>query len=247
MPPERRRSLPSSPSPARTALEPSDARPAPSLAPFAAVLAGGESRRFGAPKTLARVGGTRIVDRVVRAARGAGLEVVLVANRPEPFADLGLPVRPDTVAGAGALGGIHAALRWASDEGRTGALCLACDMPFLRPGLLRALADRAGAGEAGVVVPESPGRRGLEPLCALYPVDCLPVVERMLAAGERRIVELLERVGTRPLPLEEVRRWGPPEVLFLNVNTPGDHARAVDAAREEEGWTMEDTARGRMR
>jgi len=247
MPPTRRRSLPGSPSPARTALGPTDARPARSLAPFAAVLAGGESRRFGAPKALAPVGGTRIVDRVVRAARDARLDVVLIANRSEPFADLGLPVRPDTVAGAGALGGIHAALRWASDEGRTGALCLACDMPFLRSGLLLALVDRAEAGASGVVVPESPGRRGREPLCAVYPVDCLPVVERMLAEGERRVVELLERVGTVPFTLEEVTPWGPPEVLFLNVNTPGDHARAEDAAREEDGRSLRDPAPGEGR
>src|SRR5688500_2171599 len=74
--------------------------------PFAAVLAGGESRRFGSPKALARVGGARVVDRVVRAARGALGETVLVANRPELFGDLGLRVRPDAVPGAGALGGV---------------------------------------------------------------------------------------------------------------------------------------------
>src|SRR5688500_1780638 len=53
---------------------PGDPTPRP---PFAAVLAGGESRRFGSPKALARVGGARVVDRVVRAARGALGETVL--------------------------------------------------------------------------------------------------------------------------------------------------------------------------
>ncbi len=210
-----------------------DTGPAP-RPPFAAVLAGGESRRFGAPKALARVGGTRVVDRVVAAARGAADETVLVANRPEPFAELGLRTRPDVAAGAGALGGVHAALRWAADEGRAGALCVACDLPFLPAGLLRALVERGADGGADAVVPESTGRRGVEPLCAFYSVRCLPEAERMLGSGELRLVGLLERVRTARIPLAEVRRWGAPEVMFLNVNTPADHARAEEIARTGE-------------
>ncbi|MET0395592.1 MAG: molybdenum cofactor guanylyltransferase [Longimicrobiaceae bacterium] len=202
--------------------------------PFAAVLAGGESRRFGAPKALARVGGARVVDRVVEAARGAVGETVLVANRPEMFGGTGLRVRPDVVAGAGALGGVHAALRWAAEEGRTGALCVACDLPFLPSGLLRALVERGTAGDVDAVVPESTGRRGVEPLCAFYSVGCLAEAERMLEAGERRLVDLLARVRTARVPLDEVRRWGAPEIMFLNVNTPADHARAEEIARTGE-------------
>lgn len=198
------------------------------------MLAGGESRRFGSPKALARVGGRSVVERVVDAARGAVPEVVLVANRPEWFAALKLPTRPDSVPGSGPLGGVQAALRWAAEERRPGALCLPCDTPFLHPGLLRRLVERAAAPDADVVVPESPGRRGVEPLCAVYSVACLPAVESLLAAGEPRMTALLERVRTVRLPLAEVSRWGDPAVLFLNVNTPDDHRRAVEIAREME-------------
>ncbi|HEU0079440.1 MAG TPA: hypothetical protein VFQ76_17420, partial [Longimicrobiaceae bacterium] len=72
------------------------------------------------------------------------------------------------------------------------------------------------------------------PLCAFYSVRCLAEAERMLESGERRLVELLERVRTARVPLEEVRRWGAPEVMFLNVNTPADHARAEEIARTGE-------------
>lgn len=221
---------------------PPDAASPPPRAPFAAVLAGGASRRFGAPKALARVGGARLVDRVADAARGALPEVVLIAGDPEPFGGMGLRTRPDVLPGAGALGGVHAALRWAAEEERPGALCLACDLPFLAPGLLRALVDRSRASGADAVVPESGGRRGVEPLCAFYSVACLPAVERMLDAGERRLVELLERVRTVRLPPEEVRRWGDPAVLFLNLNTPAEHARAERIARGAEAADAEPRA-----
>jgi molybdopterin-guanine dinucleotide biosynthesis protein A len=207
--------------------------PAPRPA-FAAVLAGGESRRYGAPKALALVGGARVIDRVVAAARGALDETVLVANRPELFADLGLRMRPDAVPGAGALGGVHAALRWAAEERRPGALCIACDLPFLPAGLLRALVGGAADRAADAVAPESTGRRGVEPLCAFYSVRCLAESERMLESGELRLTELLDRVRTARIPLAEVRRWGTPEVMFLNVNTPADHVRAEEIARTGE-------------
>ncbi|HEX7240960.1 MAG TPA: molybdenum cofactor guanylyltransferase, partial [Longimicrobiaceae bacterium] len=186
----------------------------PARPPLAALLAGGESRRFGAPKALARVGGVRVVDRVLRALRETGAEVGVVGSRPEWLAELGLPVRPDVVAGAGALGGVHAALRWAVEEGRPGALCVACDMPFLPAGLLRRLLERGAGTGADAVVPESTGRRGVEPLCAFYGAACLGVAEAMLAGGERRMTGLLERVRTVRLPLEEVREWGDPGTLF---------------------------------
>jgi molybdopterin-guanine dinucleotide biosynthesis protein A len=194
--------------------------------PLAAVLAGGRSRRFGAPKALARVGGVRVVDRVLEAARAVLPRVVLIANDPALAGAVDAPSRPDAVPDLGPLGGIHAALRWAEEEGRPGALCLPCDAPFLPPGLLACLLERAAEGDVDAVVPESTGPRKVEPLCAFYGVACRPQVEALAAEGKQSARALVERVRTARLPLEEVRRWGEPEVLFLNLNTPEDHRRA---------------------
>lgn len=195
-----------------------------------AILAGGASRRFGAPKAFASVGGVPIVRRVLRALREATPDVAVMASDAAAFAALGIPVHPDEVPALGALGGVRTALQRADAAGRPGALCVACDLPFVSGGLLRELVARAGDG-ADAVVPESQGRRGVEPLCAFYSVRALPAVVAMLAAGERRAAELVTRIQTVRLPLDEVRRFGDPAVLFLNVNTPDDHRRALDAAR----------------
>ncbi|HEX2093761.1 MAG TPA: molybdenum cofactor guanylyltransferase [Longimicrobiaceae bacterium] len=211
-------------------MQPPPLAAAPSR-PLAAVLAGGESRRFGSPKALARVGGERVVDRVLHALRGVPAEPVLIVNRPELFGDLGIPVRPDRVAGAGALAGIHAALCWAEEAGRPGALCVACDLPFLDPALLRRILEIASSEPADAVVPESTGRRGVEPLCAYYRVTCRAAAEEMLARGDRQLLGLLGRIRARRLPLAEVTQLGEPEILFLNVNTPDDHRRAEELAR----------------
>lgn len=190
---------------------------------FGAILAGGASRRFGAPKALAEVGGRRIVERVRDALAEAGAEVVVIANDASLFADLGVERRGDEVAGVGPLAGIVAAVRWAAERGYAGALCVACDMPFLPPPLLRRIAEGA---RPAIVVPESRGRRGVEPLCAWYPAECLTAAGRMIAEGSWALHLLLERFPAERVPLAEVERFGDPEVLFLNVNTPADHALA---------------------
>jgi molybdopterin-guanine dinucleotide biosynthesis protein MobB len=196
------------------------------------LLAGGESRRFGAPKALARVGGRTIAGRVRDVLRAVTPDVRAIANRPELMVELGVQHRPDAVPGIGALGGILTALRWAVEDGRRGALVAACDLPFLSPGLFRALLASAEATGADAVLPESAGPHGFEPLCAWYGARCLPAVEEMAAAGERRAHRLAERVRAVRLPLEEVARHGDPSILFFNVNTVDDHREAerIDAA-----------------
>jgi molybdopterin-guanine dinucleotide biosynthesis protein A len=196
-----------------------------------AILAGGASRRFGAPKALAEVGGRRIVERVRDALAEAVRDVVLVANEPALFGDLHLPTRGDQVPGLGALAGIETALRWAMEMGRPGTLCVACDMPFVSPALLREIAARAAAGDADAVVPESGGRRGVEPLCAWYSVGCLPAIERALASDDRSLAALIGAVRAKRISIDDVRRFGEPDVIFLNVNTPGDHRRANEIAQ----------------
>lgn len=205
-----------------------------SSTPFGAILAGGESRRFGSPKALATVGGVRIVDRVRGALAAVAPDLILIANDASLFVPLSLPLRPDALPGLGALGGIYTALLWAREAGREGALAVACDMPFLSPELLaHLLAEREGAD---VVAPESGGRRGIEPLCAYYATACIPAIERAIERGERQIVGFHGEVRVKRIPQEAVRGYGEPELLFLNVNTPEEYERAerIAAGRSAE-------------
>lgn len=198
-----------------------------------ALLAGGANRRYeGRPKALESVGGEPIASRAVRALREAADRVVLVANEAETYGALGLETRADIRAGLGALGGIHTAVVWAEADGYRGALVAACDMPFLSSALLRRLA--AGAAPDEVVAPESDSRRGLEPLCAFYGVACREAVEAALDRGDRQVISFFTDVRLRVIPRDEVASFGDPALLFLNVNTPEDRARAEEAARRLE-------------
>lgn len=193
-----------------------------------AVIAGGRSTRFGSPKALARIGPDRVVDRVVSALRHALPEADLVGiiNDADLAREIGLPHRADVLRDAGALAGVHAALLWARERGRTGVFATGCDMPFLDPALIRVIAGRA-EDDVDAVLPSSPGRRGVEPLCAWYSIRCIPAIEDAVARGDARMIGFLDAVRAVLVPLDEVRAFGDPERLFMNLNTPSDLERAM--------------------
>lgn len=188
-----------------------------------AVLAGGAARRYGGlPKGLLQLGGRRILDRVVDAL-GAVLDAppLLVANDPEAAGwRPDLRVVPDHRPGVGSLGGIWTAVL----AGPGPVLCVAWDMPFVSPGLLRAVIDGAAGYDA--FVPESDGRRGVEPLCASYTPACAGPIARCVERGDVRAIAFHEEVRVGRLPLAAVRACGDPAELFFNVNTPADLERA---------------------
>ena len=195
------------------------------------VLAGGAASRYGGlPKGLELVAGRRIIDRVADALREVTDDLLLVANDPGAESWLpGVPVQRDIVPNAGGLGGIHAALHAASQP----VLMVAWDMPFVPAALLARLRE-LGDG-ADVAVPESGSRRGVEPLCAFYAPACLRAIERRLADGDLRVVGFHEHVRVARLPADEVSAFGDPELLFMNVNTPDDLARAETHAATAHG------------
>lgn len=123
------------------------------------MLAGGESSRYGSPKALATVGGGRIIDRVIEALRRVTPDVIISANEPELFADLGLPTYPDERPDLGPLGGIYTTLRRAREAGRPGVLAVACDMPFPSVALL-ALLRRGAFREGDASAPVDTGDSG---------------------------------------------------------------------------------------
>jgi molybdopterin-guanine dinucleotide biosynthesis protein A len=191
------------------------------------VLAGGAASRFGGkPKGLERVGGERILDRVVLAVQQTtGSPPLLVANVPEARAwRAGLEVKSDVRPGCGSLGGIYTAV----SAGPGPVLVVAWDMPFVTADLLQALVKGSDGFDA--FLPESGGRRGLEPLCAVYGPACAPAIKARLDDEDFRAIGFHADVKVGTLPLEQVSAFGDAETLFFNVNT------AEELTRAEELW-----------
>ena len=188
-----------------------------------AVLAGGAASRYGgAAKGLVAVAGRRLLDRVVDGVQAVtGAPPLLIANAPGASAwRPDLKTIPDARPGCGSLGGIYTAVTAAPEP----VLCVAWDMPFVPECLLRVLIE--GASNYDAFLPESSGRRGLEPLCAVYGPACGPAIERRLETGDLKAISFHADVRVGILSLAQVRAFGDPAELFFNVNTPDDLERA---------------------
>jgi molybdopterin-guanine dinucleotide biosynthesis protein A len=188
-----------------------------------AILAGGEATRFGGrPKGLERIGGERILDRLVRVLTAAlGNPPLLVANAPDAGTwRTDLSVVADLRPGFGALGGIYTAVVSAPAP----VVCVAWDMPFVSGPLIQALAD--GLTQYDAMLPRSDGRRGVEPLCAAYGPACAAAIAASLEEGDLRAIGFHRRIQVGTLPLEAIRELADPDLLFFNVNTADDLARA---------------------
>jgi molybdopterin-guanine dinucleotide biosynthesis protein A len=189
---------------------------------IAAIVAGGQGRRLGGrAKALLEVGGRRIVDRQLAVLGPLFSRVVLVASEPGLFADLGLPVIPDRVPGAGPLAGIDAALA-ALRPGEDALVCVAGDMPFLAAPALTLVRDHAPG--AAAVAARVGGRP--EPLFARYGRACAAPLQEALATGRLAAAAFLEAMGATFLDEPTLRAADPTLRSLINVNTPDDLARA---------------------
>ena len=195
----------------------------------AAIVAGGASSRFGGtPKGLERVGGRRILDRVVDAAKAVTQDLVVISNSDDAHQWLsGVPVVRDVRPERGSLVGIHTALSATAER----TLVLAWDMPFVTGELLELIVERSD-GEAFAVIPESGS--AVEPFCALYTPACLPFVAQAIDEGDLRATALSLRFPSfTRISSRDVAAVGDPARLFFNVNSPADleSAEAMDRDR----------------
>ncbi len=174
------------------------------------------------------MGGRRILDRLIEAfVEALGGAPLLVANAPDAAAWApGLEVVHDVVQGAGPLGGLYTAVMSAPAP----VVCVAWDIPFVPPGLIAALAAQLDRHDA--VLPASGGRRGVEPLCAGYGPACAGPMRQRIERGDFRAIAFHDAVRVSILSLDAIRRFGDPEMLFFNVNTPSDLTKADQLWRQ---------------
>lgn len=195
------------------------------LKPISAmVLAGGKSSRLGINKALLtlcpqKCKSVTLIEGVVEKLLTISQEVIVVTNGEGVYSRLRAKVVSDIYPGRGSLGGLYSGLLAATFHH---ALVVACDMPFLNLDLLRYMISLPR--DYDVLVPKWQGR--LEPLHAIYSKDCLAPIEGLLKRGDLKILHFFDQVSVRYVVDEELDRYDPDHLSFLNINTPDDLKRA---------------------
>ncbi len=189
--------------------------PTDAPSPLLGIFVGGKSTRMGGePKGLLEAPdtGEPLAARLARLGREAGMGVVLVGEA-SAYGALGLEAIADDPAIDGPLGGLSALLARAGDRP---AIAVACDMPQVSVGALRALIE-APAGPTILAARRGPDAPW-EPLFARYdPARALPALRAAAAEGVRSFQKLFARVGAEALAPSEVV-----EAALVDWDTPED-------------------------
>jgi molybdopterin-guanine dinucleotide biosynthesis protein A len=162
-----------------------------------AVLAGGQSSRFGSDKALAELDGRTLLARAVEAL-GAQCDATVIVGRttgPAPC------VADWPVAGMGPLGGIAGALNHALANGFATVLTCGVDSVGLPADLLARLSPAPCYVEAQPVVGHWPARAAGS------------LEELLFRTGTHSMRAFAGRIGARAVQLP---------VLPANINTPAD-------------------------
>ena len=185
-----------------------------------AILAGGESRRFGSPKAFAVWRGRPLIEWVLDAQRSVVDEVCIVTRNPDLFQSYGTEVLTDAGPGQGPARGIATALARATEMGADGIWCTPCDAPLADPRLGRRLVDESPGADA--VLPRSAGPLGYEPLFGWYSTRLAPTFAAALRAGVNAMHEIVSRID-RVVFLPPAEKQSP--FIFRNINAAEDLAQ----------------------
>ena len=184
---------------------------------------------MGWPKAWLPFGPELMLPRVVRLLGEVVAPLVVVAAP-----DQALPNLPDTITivrdrdqGRGPLEGLRAGLAALSGLADA-AFATSCDVPLLAPGFVRRVIELFPAGEYDIAVPWAEGYH--HPLAAVYRVQVVAQIERLLEENRLRPVFLFEQVRTRVISAAELEDVDPQLNSLRNLNHPSDYYAALAAA-----------------
>jgi molybdopterin-guanine dinucleotide biosynthesis protein A len=208
------------------------ATPTPLESWTAAILAGGQATRLnGRNKAALRLGHAAVLERQLSVLSMVVGQTIIIASDEAPYRSYDVPIIPDLMPGTGALGAVYSAIQMIRNA-RT--LVVACDMPFLTVPFLSHLVE-AGR-DVDIAIPRT--ARGYEPLCATYSWRCATLLRRQIDAKHLKVSDVLagaQELTIRELGPDEIAQYGREELLFFNINTPDDYARAIDLEAESRG------------
>lgn len=187
------------------------------------ILSGGLNTRFnGQNKAFIRVGQKRILDRLYEIFSDLFDDIILVTNHPLEFLDWDLTIVSDIFSARSSLTGIHTGLFYMKYPY---AFFSACDTPFLRKELVKALIEQI-ENNTDIIMPETTS--GFEPLCAIYSKRCLKQAEQHLKENKYKIQWAFQGHRIKYIPENVLLEKDPDLRSFFNINSPEDLKRAEE-------------------
>lgn len=176
------------------------------------ILAGGKSSRMGREKGLVEFHGKPLIqygiDLLARYT-----DHLLISSDNSDYLPFGLELVPDAITGQGPVAGLAASLQHSATPWN---LVIACDLPFLEPGLIDILLESDHESQA--VIPVHHG--GMEPLVGRYHSDLATQFAQAVSSGNLALHKLLLTMKVHYLEVGQQIEQHPR--MFTNFNTMND-------------------------
>jgi molybdenum cofactor guanylyltransferase len=170
------------------------------------VLAGGASPWQGRESAMKQVPGspapTTMVERAVSIVGERCQPVFVVASPGQSLPELPAQVVRDDVRGHGLLSAISRGLHAAAEAGATSAFLCSVDATVLSADVIDAVAARAAEVDADIVLPWDGSNHYL---AAVYRTELAKQVDELVAAGERNLPALIDRVDSQRVVISDSR------------------------------------------
>ena len=178
----------------------------------AAILAGGNSTRFGRSKLEVVFRGERLLDRALKLARALSDDTILISGKRQLPID-NVRVYRDVIPDCGPMGGIYTALKYAE---RPYVAIMPVDMPLLTKSVYDELQKHIRESPV-----EALSHTGLEPLVSIWPQSALAAAEEMIDRKQYKLYQLLKKLRAVQVNLPE-KMPDYREEWFLNINCRED-------------------------
>ena len=176
-----------------------------------ALLCGGNSKRFGSDKTFHMIGNKTILETVYQKFKTQSDDVFLQCsnnnhnknNNPIKLVNENVETYNDLLIDKGPLGGIYSALKHAKHHG---VFIVASDLPCIDKNILTELL----AFQSYTLVVPKWDNGFVEPLCALYSKELLPLIENQIINNDLKINNLFKLVEGNSNPDLKIK--------YVNIN-----------------------------
>jgi molybdenum cofactor guanylyltransferase len=188
------------------------------------VLSGGNSRRFGSPKALAKWQGSTFIEQSIQALLPNVKDIVIISNtslKGQLEASLTFNVICDNqkYAGKGPLAGIYTAM---SSQLAEWYAVMPCDMPLMSSTCIKELLTYCNSNY-DAVVPYINEQK--QPLCAIYHYSLYKKIESLLHTEQLRMSSLLDLAKVKWVTSTDLTCSSK---HFNNINTTNELNRLLE-------------------
>ncbi len=187
-----------------------------------AILAGGQSRRFGGGfKTFTKISDTTMLNQIIKTLSNFSNDIIINANNFDKFKNLNHPIVKDKFEGfLGPLAGIHASILCAKNNysEKEWVFTVPCDTPFLPNNLLDEFLSSYSL-DTHIFIARSNQRH--HPVIAMWHVSLLKSLENELKSKNSKIMLWVKKHKYKFVDFDSNQ-----ENDFFNINSKEDLNKA---------------------